>query len=153
MATDTSAPALRDRSGDVELLTNIFLDAINEEFSEINSAYKPRKLSPQALKILKQHNWPGNVRELESALKAACLWTVKPIIDAVTMQEAIPRSPSKTQVMLQDHLETGFDLRQLLAEVKHHYVNLALRLNPNNRSAAAKSLGATDRPWLPVSNP
>ena len=136
-------PPLRERTGDVELLSGEFLAAINSEFGSINDAYQPRKLSPAALRVLKQHTWPGNIRELESALKAACLWTVKPTIDEETMRQAIPRSAKKPGFALHDHLESDFNLSELLESVKRHYVNLAIRTHPTNKAAAAKSLGAS----------
>jgi len=136
-------PPLRERIGDVELLSGEFLTIINAEFGSINKAYKPRKLSPAALRVLKQHTWPGNIRELESALKAACLWTVKPTIDEETMRQAIPRAPRKPPLGLHDHLEPEFNLSALLDKVKRHYVDLAMRTHPTNNAAAAKALGAS----------
>lgn len=56
-------PALRERAGDVELLSTHFLDA-----------NKPRRrLSPEAREILKTYPFPGNVRELENLIHAACI--------------------------------------------------------------------------------
>ena len=59
-------PALRERGGDILLLTRDFLDkqaAIAEE--------TPKNLSLAALNRLLRHSWPGNVRELQNVLTRA----------------------------------------------------------------------------------
>jgi two-component system, NtrC family, response regulator AtoC len=58
-------PPLRERHGDVELLTEDFLAAVNE-------SEKTRKhFTPAALALLRAHPWPGNVRELKNAVQRA----------------------------------------------------------------------------------
>ena len=58
-------PPLRDRTGDVELLTNHFL----KTFRDPGDA--PLHLTREAAEALAAHNFPGNVRELENALRRA----------------------------------------------------------------------------------
>jgi DNA-binding NtrC family response regulator len=58
-------PPLRERTGDVELLTNAFLQRLGEEGG------KPLHLSREASEALAAHDFPGNVRELENALRRA----------------------------------------------------------------------------------
>jgi DNA-binding NtrC family response regulator len=56
-------PPLRDRLGDVEKLAESFL-----------AKFLPgAALSPDALRLLRQHNWPGNVRELRNVLERASI--------------------------------------------------------------------------------
>ena len=59
-------PALRERRGDILLLTHDFLEkqaAIAET--------RPKNLSLAALNRLLSHSWPGNVRELQNVLTRA----------------------------------------------------------------------------------
>ena len=57
-------PALRDRPGDVAILTRAFVDQI----SQVNN--RPvRSVSAEALRILEGYTWPGNVRELRNVLE------------------------------------------------------------------------------------
>src|SRR5262245_43922466 len=58
-------PPLRDRSRDIELLAEHFLERLNQ--SEGTS----KTLSAEAREALRRHNWPGNVRELKNALHRA----------------------------------------------------------------------------------
>ncbi len=58
-------PALRERSDDVALLAQHFLD-------EFNRAHGTGKvLSPRALSALGSYHWPGNVRELRNFMQRA----------------------------------------------------------------------------------
>ncbi|TQV74572.1 nitrogen regulation protein NR(I) [Aliikangiella marina] len=58
-------PPLRNRSGDIPLLSEFFLDKISQEIDE------PKKqLSEEASKALQNYQWPGNVRQLENV----CRW-------------------------------------------------------------------------------
>ena len=59
-------PALRERRGDILLLTHDFLDK-QAAFSK----GRPKNLSLAALNCLLSHSWPGNVRELQNVLTRA----------------------------------------------------------------------------------
>jgi len=59
-------PALRERPGDILLLTHDFL----EKQAAITEA-RPKNLSLAALNRLLSHSWPGNVRELQNVLTRA----------------------------------------------------------------------------------
>ena len=61
-------PPLRERAGDVVLLSDYFL----EKYSQINEKKKPG-LSPEAMRILEAYHWPGNVRELEHVIERSVL--------------------------------------------------------------------------------
>jgi len=57
-------PPLRERSEDVPLLINYFLDKYNKEFGK-----KIRSFDANAMHILTSYPWPGNVRELENLIE------------------------------------------------------------------------------------
>jgi transcriptional regulator with GAF, ATPase, and Fis domain len=59
-------PPLRERPGDVELLTRHFL----AEFAPPGTS-----LAPEALEALVAYSWPGNVRQLENELRRATALT------------------------------------------------------------------------------
>lgn len=59
-------PALRERTEDIGLLAEHFLERMGQEH--------PRKrLSAEAEAMLREHNWPGNVRELMHVLERATI--------------------------------------------------------------------------------
>jgi transcriptional regulator with GAF, ATPase, and Fis domain len=59
-------PPLRERTGDVELLTRYFLGRFGNPGVE---------LAPDALAALREYPWPGNVRQLENELRRATALT------------------------------------------------------------------------------
>ena len=75
-------PPLRERSADITLLVNHFLQTASVELGQTI-----RGVSPRCLALLQQYDWPGNVRELENAVKSAAVL-------------------SRTDVLLPEHLPT-----------------------------------------------
>lgn len=59
-------PPLRERTGDVSLLAQHFVERAS---LKIGKAVK--RIEPALLSALETHNWPGNVRELSNALEYA----------------------------------------------------------------------------------
>ncbi len=59
-----AVPPLRNRDGDITLLTRHFMKIICEEYS------KPQKsITPEAINLLQQHEWTGNIRELRNVVE------------------------------------------------------------------------------------
>ena len=54
-------PPLRERLEDIEPLTAAFLEHFAADLGRAT-----RRLTPEALSLLRAHRWPGNVRELEN---------------------------------------------------------------------------------------
>lgn len=61
-------PPLRERQGDVRLLTRFFVERFGRELS--GGAVE---IGESAWQVLEDHDWPGNVRELRNALERAVL--------------------------------------------------------------------------------
>ncbi len=59
-------PPLKDRQGDIDHLTEFYINAFSEEFHR-----NIRGLDETVLQIFHQHDWPGNVRELRNMLEGA----------------------------------------------------------------------------------
>ena len=56
-------PPLRDRTEDIpDLIQHFLKNAIKEGLSE-------KRISPDAMDLMKRHSWPGNVRELENLVR------------------------------------------------------------------------------------
>lgn len=61
-------PALSERKGDIEILSEHFIDKYVK-----NNGLTPKTLSSEALEKMTSYSWPGNVRELENVLHRAVL--------------------------------------------------------------------------------
>lgn len=61
-----NVPALKERAGDVRLLTHFFL-------AKREGQNRSVEISDEAMQQLERYDWPGNVRELENVLERACI--------------------------------------------------------------------------------
>jgi transcriptional regulator with PAS, ATPase and Fis domain len=73
-------PALRDRTGDILLLADYFLEKQASLYDE-----PVKKLSPQTEQILKNYDWPGNVRELANVIEHAHITSRTKLIEALSL--------------------------------------------------------------------
>ena len=62
-------PPLRDRKGDLSLLTGYFVDQFNNKLGKTVEG-----LSSVAMGMIMDYHWPGNVRELENTIERAFCW-------------------------------------------------------------------------------
>ncbi|MCS6852935.1 MAG: sigma-54 dependent transcriptional regulator [Gemmataceae bacterium] len=63
-------PPLRERDGDVPLLTQHFVRRFAQQFGK-----EVVGVSPEAMALLERYTWPGNVRELQNVVRQALLRT------------------------------------------------------------------------------
>jgi DNA-binding NtrC family response regulator len=77
-------PPLRDRKEDIPLLVDHFLAKYCNE-----NGREGVKFSPEAMRLLMDHDWPGNVRELENAVERAVVLSVGPVIGPEALPEQV----------------------------------------------------------------
>jgi DNA-binding NtrC family response regulator len=92
-------PPLRDRKEDIPLLLDHFLTRFARE-----NARGDLHFSPEALKLLLDHDWPGNVRELENAVERAVVLSSGPILQAGLLPEQISQNGNH-----HGHAMSGFE--------------------------------------------
>jgi DNA-binding NtrC family response regulator len=61
-------PPLRERREDIALLVEFFL----KRYAEQNRR-EMRRVQPEAMRLLREHDWPGNVRELQNYVERAVI--------------------------------------------------------------------------------
>lgn len=59
-------PPLRERTEDISILLNYFLEKYNREFHKNIQGF-----TPEAMEFLINYRWPGNIRELENTMEFA----------------------------------------------------------------------------------
>ncbi len=74
-------PPLRDRSGDLKLLAQEFLQRFAEEHEKEIEGF-----SEGALEYVQTYGWPGNVRELKNAVERAVILAKSDRIEAADLQ-------------------------------------------------------------------
>ena len=142
-------PPLRERKGDIQLLTQYFL----EQYSELDGL--PRKsITTEAMRALLSHNWPDNVAGLENAIRSALLVS-NDQIDLQDLPEHLRVSDYEPKPNGDNgHYEPTAPLANtspeclmpLCKELKTHeknYIRQALQINGWNVSRTAKVLGIT----------
>ncbi len=77
-------PPLRDRKEDIPLLVEHFLAKYCSE-----NGREGLKFSPEAMKLLIDHDWPGNVRELENAVERAVVLASGLVIGPEALPEQV----------------------------------------------------------------
>src|SRR5207253_4883123 len=88
-------PPLRDRNGDLPLLTDHFLRI----YCAANK--KPLKqLEPEALEIMEDYSWPGNVRELENVVQRLVLMSGSSNIRAEHLPQQLLYSSNASQEVI-----------------------------------------------------
>ncbi len=128
-------PPLRARGGDVDLLAQYFVRALNERFGS------DKQIDSAALEVLRRHNWPGNVRELLHVIEAALVLCEGPNVlpehlpGALRNSKPAPVSPSPAQ---QAQLPT-------LADAEREHIREAIESCKGHRGNAAKLLGISER--------
>ncbi|HEX8177775.1 MAG TPA: sigma-54 dependent transcriptional regulator [Pyrinomonadaceae bacterium] len=134
-------PPLREREGDLGLLTDALLERLNRENS---SALWPedKKLSPSARNLLLGHHWTGNVRELQNTLlRAAVLSSGSRITEDDVRQAILPAASGQSEDILNRPLGNGFNLPELLTHVAQHYLLRAMAEGKGNKTEAAHLVG------------
>lgn len=135
-------PPLRDRPGDLGLLVDELLKAVNAEAMS-EPAFINKKLSAGARNLLLGHSWPGNVRELLLTLKRAAIWSDGTTISVDDVRDSILAVPhTRKQDVLGRSLGNGLSLQKILKEVAQHYLGRALDEAAGNRTRAAELVGA-----------
>ncbi len=131
-------PALRERSEDIPLLIQHFLNKLqtkrNIEIPDI---------SEKEMRLLMSHPYPGNVRELEYIIERFCLLggTIESLLH---FQEKTPREESFVATAYSELLLSANPLKtagqQAKARAEKEIIMHALRLCNNNHTEAAKKL-------------
>jgi two-component system response regulator GlrR len=127
-------PPLRERSGDIVLLTNDFL----EKQAAITKT-RPKILSLGALNRLLSHSWPGNVRELQNVLMRAIVLSDRDLIEPsdLGLPEEGPAAEDQSFRMTKSRVVWRFEHDFLVASLHAHHGNItrAARAVKKNRRA------------------
>ena len=151
-----SLPPLRERSGDIPLLSKYFLAKSASDFGMDNPG-----ITEEAMSALNNHSWPGNVREMGNALQKALIFNrgapVRPKdiaqaisgmeVDANTDSDTTEKAVSKWvhEALTAKNTENLYE--SCMDRFATMLISEALNLTGGNRSRAAKLLGLS-RPTL-----
>lgn len=128
-------PPLRERREDIPLLIEYFI----KKYSKT-----PKKVSPEAMKVLINSPWKGNIRELENVIERLVLMTDQEEITISDIPIDIVSTPAEI-TGLPELKPEGIELDRIIEEIEKRYITEALRLSGGNKTEAAKLLNITFR--------
>lgn len=153
-----AVPPLRERVEDIPLLAEHFLARGARDLGT------ERRLSADALALIRAHPWPGNVRQLENTLRRLLVTSSEPEISKAEVEMALggaqaipqPRAGAvdgeKLSASVARHLKRYFDLHggnlppagvydRILREMEIPLIEIALDATGGNQAKCADLLG------------
>jgi DNA-binding NtrC family response regulator len=135
-------PPLRERAGDVALLSHHFLRRYGR-----NREQALEGIEPEALGLLEGHAWPGNVRELQNVIERACVLADGPLLRARDLPEHLRGRGRPAPAVPGKDLPFHEAREAWLQTFAQDYLSDLLRRHGGNISQAAKTAGV-DRKTL-----
>jgi len=146
---EITLPPLRERGGDVLLLTEKFINLYNNQFGKSIEGYDDK-----VKQFLLNYEWPGNVRELQNSIERAVLLSKgkKLKIDTFTIIRKTEDIKLQTQLYAPQNLPQFIRLeleyeRIDLRKLTSLYAEEVLSKTDGNKSKTAQLLGVS-RPKL-----
>jgi two-component system, NtrC family, response regulator AtoC len=122
-------PPLRERTEDVPLLCDYFLDKFRARYQK-----NVKTLAPEVYHLLIRNRWPGNVRELENAIERAVLVAKGSEITVADLPETIREEASAAA-------DFAIPPHRTLAEIERMAILQTLQRTNWNKQEAAHILG------------
>ncbi|OYW46291.1 MAG: nitrogen regulation protein NR(I), partial [Rhodobacterales bacterium 12-65-15] len=153
-----TVPALRDRVDDIPLLAEHFLARGERDLGTL------RRLSREALELVRAYSWPGNVRQLENALRRLLVTASEAEIARSEVEQVLGKMPvaeprigvgfgdgEKLSASVARHLKRYFDLHggqlpppgvyhRILRELELPLIEIALDATAGNQAKCADLL-------------
>jgi len=152
-----SVPSLRERVDDIPLLADHFLARAEREGAPV------RRLSDDAIELVRAYSWPGNVRQLENTIRRLVVTSAEELIGRVEVEAVLGNQPAmeplsgggegeKLSASVAKHLRRYFDLhggvlpppglyQRILREVELPLIEIALDATGGNQAKCADLLG------------
>ena len=131
-------PPLRERKGDLSLLTGYFVDQFNKKLGKSVDG-----LSSHAMGVIMDYHWPGNVRQLENTMERAVLLAGGRWITP----EDLPSNLTKNRKSFEADGSEELSIKLATRRLQRDYITKALKRTGGNKTQAAKLLDIS-RPML-----
>jgi DNA-binding NtrC family response regulator len=142
-------PPLRDRSSDIPLLVDHFVERCGREMGRAGV-----RVSGEARRMLEGHDWPGNVREMENCIERAVILCEGDEIRPADLALPVPGEALEGEQV--ERLREMVDFDGSLQEVAGRAARMAERVKirqaleetKGNKSAASRLLGVSYKTLL-----
>ena len=130
-------PALRERSGDIPLLVQHFLDKYNLIRTNRNGGII-ESVAQDAMDTFMRYSWPGNIRELENTVERACILVRGNCLQIKDLPDTLKSSNSKPKLTSE---KDAFSLKSALKHPERDIILDALEHTNWNCTRTAAYLG------------
>jgi len=128
-------PTLRERSGDIPILANHFL----ERYSRQHRPGSTMRLTDRAMQKLMSYSWPGNIRELESVVQRSIILVSRELLCAEDIDlPGVADPPAEAKGL-------GMAKSKAIGEFERNYLMRVLEQCGGNVTRAARSAGKDRR--------
>jgi two-component system response regulator AtoC len=121
-------PALKDRAGDVKLLSNFFV------------TNRGLNISDEAMLKLESYGWQGNVRKLENVLDRASILSSGVTIALENLPVDIAGVVSTPVTMAEGEVQNSFSISEVTAQLERRLIAETIAHCNGNKAKAAKLL-------------
>jgi DNA-binding NtrC family response regulator len=128
-------PPLRQRSEDLPELARHFVEQTCEIFGT-----PPKRLTPDALRVLQAYSWPGNVRELENVIERTVALEPTEMISSGSLPEHLRGAPEETVVEHMGLPEEGLDIDEHMDNIRRSLMRQALEKTDGHQKKASELL-------------
>ncbi len=129
-AVTLTAPPLRERGGDILLLSQYLAGRLARE------GLTPKKFSEQSRSLLSSYDWPGNVRELENVIRSAMAFSEGEAVEPDDLFPDMTRPEGLTDPV---HPRPA-----AMADYEAEAIRNALKQTSGSRREAARLLGISE---------
>ena len=130
-------PPLRERDGDIPLLTESLITVLNKKHQ-----CRITEATPEVMDVLRRHAWPGNVRELRNVLERAVIIAGEgPITMAHLPHDFGAPTGSRPVTPINEPDTVRLPVGTTVGEAEKLLIQLTLRHTKNNKTRAAEILG------------
>ena len=131
---EITAPPLRDRQDDIELLAKAFLHRFVQKTGRVITGF-----TDEAIQKLREYHWPGNVRELQNTIERTVILCRNEVVRGTDIQLSGLSQRGAPPVVSK---ETTGEYRELsLADIEQDHILKTLEHTGWNKSRSAQILG------------
>jgi DNA-binding NtrC family response regulator len=141
---EINLPALRERSDDIRLLVEHYVNIYSKKYQKANTL--PKEISEQALAAITDYSWPGNIRELRHAIERAIILSQTSILQTEDFQleVSVKNNPHDVSGKNESNMSSMTLPNVLnLESIEKNAISQALKKHRFNISHTAKELGLT----------
>jgi len=138
-------PPLRERSEDIPLLAQHFVDKAAHKYEEGSEERRALRISPKVMKLFLDYPWPGNVRELENTIERAFILTEGDVITEEVLPDKFFAPRSRIYTTLD---ESDLSIKRTSKSLEEQLIRRALQRTRGNKSQAARLLEISHKALL-----